>query len=281
MSIRELYQRYTNQLSTIYSSHEAGELSLWLMEHFLGIRRIDLLQNKKIGEIPLGMKQALEALMRQEPIQYILGKAPFYGREFRVSPAVLIPRNETEELVHLIIKENTIPNPSILDIGTGSGCIPISLALEIPEARVAALDISEEALEVAKENAKDLRANIDFYQTDILKDAIPVDNLDIIVSNPPYVKYSEKELMQPNVLEHEPHLALFVYDEDPLIFYREIAIKAKISLKTGGKLYLEINEGLGKETANLLATIGYQQVQIHQDLNGKDRMISATSNRNE
>lgn len=280
MSIRALYQQYTNQLSTIYSTQEAGELSLWLMEHFLGLKRSELLQDKAVLEIPQAMGLALEALMRQEPIQYILGKAPFYGREFRVSNAVLIPRNETEELVHLIIKENKIPNPSILDIGTGSGCIPISLALEIPGSKVAALDISVEALAVAKENARKLQASVDFYQVDIIKDSIPVDNLDIIVSNPPYVKYSEKELMHPNVLDHEPHVALFVFDEDPLIFYREIAIKAKHSLKPEGKLYFEINEGLGKQTAELIIDQGYQQVRIHQDLNGKERMVSALFNEN-
>ncbi|MGY6521853.1 MAG: peptide chain release factor N(5)-glutamine methyltransferase [Mongoliitalea sp.] len=275
MSIRSLYQQYTNQLSTIYSEQEAGELTIWLFEHFLGFKRIDVLQNSLLEEIPQAMEKALEELMQQKPIQYILGKAPFYGREFQVSPAVLIPRNETEELVHLISKENTIPNPSILDIGTGSGCIPISLALEIQGANVHALDISEEALAVAKNNAKHLNASVAFYRIDILNEAIPVDNLGIIVSNPPYVKHSEKELMQPNVLAHEPHLALFVYDEDPLLFYRVIAQKAKNSLKSGGKLYFEINEALGKETAELLSKEGYQQIQIHQDLNGKERMISA------
>lgn len=275
MSIRALYQQYTNQLSTIYSTQEAGELSLWLMEHFLGLKRSELLQDKAVLEIPQAMGLALEALMRQEPIQYILGKAPFYGREFRVSNAVLIPRNETEELVHLIIKENKIPNPSILDIGTGSGCIPISLALEIPGSKVAALDISVEALAVAKENARKLQASVDFYQVDIIKDSIPVDNLDIIVSNPPYVKYSEKELMHPNVLDHEPHVALFVFDEDPLIFYREIAIKAKHSLKPEGKLYFEINEALGTMAKELIHEIGYSDIRILKDLNNKDRILTA------
>lgn len=275
MNTRALYQQYTNQLSTIYSKLEAGELTSWLFEHFLGLKRMDVLKNSLIDEVPQAMQKAMEELMQQKPIQYILGEAPFYGRTFQVNPTVLIPRNETEELVHMIIKENKFATPSILDIGTGSGCIPISLALEIPGSHVSALDISEEALAVAQSNAAKLLATVDFYRVDILNEAIPVDNLDIIVSNPPYVKHSEKALMHPNVLEHEPHLALFVYDEDPLLFYRVIAEKAKNALKSGGKLYFEINEALGQETANLLQTQGYQQVQIHQDLNGKNRMVSA------
>lgn len=275
MTIRDLYKSYKIQLSSIYSIEESGELGYWLLEHYLNIGRGDLLEHKEIAQVPLALEQALHELLKQKPIQYILGKAPFYGREFKVNPAVLIPRNETEELVHLIIKENTIPNPAILDIGTGSGCIPITLDLEIPGARVAALDISIEALEIAKANATLLASTVEFYKIDILTQPIPVDNLDIIVSNPPYVKHSEKNLMHSNVLDHEPHLALFVFDDDPLLFYREIAIKAKKSLKCGGKLYFEINEALGEETKNLLLAQGYQQLRIHQDLNGKDRMVSA------
>jgi len=272
-SLRELFKSYTHQLQEIYPDQEAKSIAFWLLEFYLEASRKDILADKEINLPPdHRIKSALEKVLEGVPIQHVIGFAPFYGREFIVNAHVLIPRNETEELVHLIINENRLDNPSILDIGTGSGCIPITLALEIPGAKVSAIDISPEAIAVARENATLLKAMVDFQQVDILNQSIPYQDLDIIVSNPPYVRESEKEAMHINVLDHEPHLALFVQDNDPLIFYREIAQKAKISLKIGGKLYFEINEAFAVEMEDLLINLGYLEVRSLQDLNGKKRI---------
>ena len=272
MTLKKLFTEYSEALHKLYSKNEAETLTTWLFEEILGKKRTDILKDEPIGQLPEALEIAMEQLLSGTPIQYILGFAPFYGREFFVSPAVLIPRNETEELVHLIIKENSGKGLRILDIGTGSGCIPISLALEMEGPEVFAVDISEEALKVAEQNAKSLGASLEFLKLDILTEKIPVGNLDIVVSNPPYVRYSEKEQMHRNVLDHEPHLALFVFDEDPLLFYRVIAKKAKMVLKPGGKLYLEINEALGRDVEKLMESSGYSQVRVLKDLNDKERI---------
>ncbi|WP_215225341.1 peptide chain release factor N(5)-glutamine methyltransferase [Echinicola shivajiensis] len=273
---RQLYNSFHSKILSIYPDPEAQQLVFWLFEHFLRISRADIIRNIEISEVPESLNLALKELESGKPIQYILGHAPFYGRDFKVSPAVLIPRNETEELVHLIIQENQQPNLRILDIGTGSGCIPISLFLEMQQPETHALDISNEALEIAKANATQLHAKINFHKTDILKEEIPLEELDILVSNPPYVRMLEKTWMRSNVLDHEPDLALFVTDDDPLVFYRTIAQKGLNALKPEGKLYFEINEALGKEMIKLIKTMGYLDVTIHKDLQGKDRMLSAT-----
>lgn len=272
-TLQGLFQDYSLRLQELYSKQEAESLVLWLFEAYLGKKRMDILKNENLESLPSGLTVAMENLMVGMPIQYILGKAPFYGREFEVSPAVLIPRNETEELVHLILKENPKPGLRIIDIGTGSGCIPITLDLELNNPAVFGLDISEEALKIASRNAFLLHSKAKFSRLDILKEELPFEDLDIIVSNPPYVRYSEKELMHTNVLAHEPHLALFVYDADPLLFYRVISQKAKKALKQGGILYFEINEVFGKETKHLMENLGFEQVRIFEDLNGKERMI--------
>jgi release factor glutamine methyltransferase len=275
MNVRMIFEDYHQQLQQLYPKNEAMSLTLWLLEEFLGIKKINILQEKILPEIPESLSNAFQELLTGKPIQYITSKAPFYGREFKVSPAVLIPRNETEELVHLIIKENKQPQPKILDIGTGSGCIPITLFLEIPNAEIDAIDISEEALEIAKSNAKILNSKVHFHKIDILNDTLPNQKWDIIVSNPPYVKASEKALMHKNVLDFEPHLALFVEDEDPLLFYKKITALATQHLSKKGKIYFEINEALGNSTCELLISNGFDQVQLLQDLNGKDRMVTA------
>lgn len=274
-SARQLYQSYHSELLSLYPEPEAQQLVFWLLEHFLKCNRGDIVRDKELTEIPRTLSLALDELKQGKPIQYIIGTAPFYGREFKVTPQVLIPRNETEELVHLIIKENPEPNLHILDIGTGSGCIPITLSLEMKTAKVCAIDISEAALKIAKENALNLVAKVNFKKIDALGEDIPVKNLDILISNPPYVREMEKAQMHKNVLDYEPEIALFVSDDDPLIFYRTIAQKGLIALKPGGKLYFEINEALGKEMMELVKGLGYQEVRIHQDLQGKDRMLSA------
>jgi release factor glutamine methyltransferase len=274
MTLKKLFTEYNKALLGLYSKNEAESLTIWLFEVILGKKRMDIIKDEPIDLLPEALETAMEQLLSGTPIQYVLGFAPFYGREFLVSPAVLIPRNETEELVHLIIKENQQKGVRILDIGTGSGCIPITLALEMNEAILYAVDISEKALETAIKNASNLNAKVTFQKLDILKEEIPFHDLDIVVSNPPYVRYSEKEKMHKNVLEHEPHVALFVFDEDPLLFYREIALKAKRVLKSGGKLYFEINEALGPDIQKLLESQDYSQIRIVKDLNGKDRIAA-------
>ncbi len=259
---------------TIYSQEEAENLVFWLFEHHLGLRRSELTLTipSETNRVPL--LADFERLLTGEPIQYILGEAPFYGRNFSVSRDTLIPRNETEELVHRILKENPKSGLRVLDLGTGTGCIPITLALELKDPEVYALDVSVEALDVARKNAAQLGANVGFLEGDLLG-AIPnLPLFDVLVSNPPYVPLRDKEEMHANVLNFEPHLALFVPDEDPLLFYRAIGSWGQQLLKTGGKLYLEIYENLANELVQLLLSQGYSQVQVHPDLNGKNRMIT-------
>lgn len=274
VSIRRFFRDHVQKLGPLYATYEAENLVLWLLDHFMQIKRKDIISDAAIEEEVPEFKVAFEKLKEGMPVQYIIGQAPFYGRTFNVTPSVLIPRNETEELVHLILSSHT-GKCKILDIGTGSGCIPITLALEMPEAEVYALDVSSSALAIARENAADLKVRVKFFQINILEESLPVKGLDIIVSNPPYVRASEKKAMHPNVLQHEPRLALFVPDEDPLLFYKRISKIAPLSLKPGGYLYFEINEALGKETGEELENLGYLDVRIHKDLNGKDRFVSA------
>lgn len=275
LTYQEFSQNLSSELRPLYSPEESQALIEWLMEHHLGLRRVDVFHFMEEKDIPDSLWKDFQKLKAGEPIQYILGHGPFYGREFLVNPHTLIPRNETEELVHLILKENPQPGLRILDIGTGTGCIPITLKLELKSPEVFALDVSEEAIEVAKQNAQKLQADVDFILLNILTDTPNLCELDILVSNPPYVPEQEKESMHRNVLDHEPHLALFVPNQDPLIFYRTIAQKGKKLLKTSGKIYFEIFEHKGSEVCELLQTMGYGQIKLHQDLNGKNRMVSA------
>jgi release factor glutamine methyltransferase len=223
---------------------------------------------------PARLLEDFQRLLTGEPIQYILGEAPFYGRNYLVTRDTLIPRNETEELVHLILKENRRSGLRILDLGTGTGCIPISLALELSSSEVYAVDVSAAALEVARQNAATLGAKVEFLEGDLLGKIPVFDPLDLIVSNPPYVPLRDQAEMHANVLNFEPHLALFVPDEDPIVFYRAIGKWGQQLLKPGGKLYLEIYENLAEELVQLLLSQGYEHLQVHQDLNGKNRMIS-------
>ncbi len=275
MLIRQLFREYSLRLQTLYSQQEAESLTFWLLEHFLGMRRMDILQDKQVAPNP-ALAEAVIQLEKGHPIQYITGHAPFYGRDFHVNPSVLIPRHETEELVHLIASENQHKGLHVLDLGTGSGCIPVTLALEMDRPVITAVDVSDAALEVAKRNAeKHAKEPVNFVRCNVLQEELPVIGLDIIVSNPPYVRESEKAHMHVNVLDHEPHLALFVPEDDPLVFYRVIASKGKRALKPGGKLYFEINEALGAEVVALLTRLGYQDIILRQDLNGRDRMVRA------
>ncbi len=221
------------------------------------------------------IKKKVSLLMNFHPIQYVLGKAHFFSREFIVNPSVLIPRQETEELVGEVLIDNKKPGLKILDIGSGSGCIGITLALELQDAHVSVLDVDGVALDVARQNAVKHNAALDYIKEDILSVESLPENYDIIVSNPPYVREKEKDLMQNNVLDHEPQLALFVSDDDPLKFYRRIVSLAKKHLTANGKLYFEINESYGPDLLKLCEDEKCSYIKLVQDINGKDRMIKA------
>jgi len=254
---------------TAYSQAEAENLVFWLFEEHLGLRRAELNLAIPSATNTESILADFQRLLTGEPIQYILGEAPFYGRSFRVTRDTLIPRNETEELVHKIIKENPKAGLRVLDLGTGTGCIPITLALELNNPEVYGLDVSLQALEVARQNALHLGAQVQFLEGDLLGDIPKLALFDVLVSNPPYVPMRDQEAMHANVLDFEPHLALFVPDEDPLIFYRAIGTWGQQLLKSKGKLYLEIYENLAQGVVALLQSLGYSQVEVHQDLNGK------------
>jgi len=279
----DIYKYYRDLLTDLYGPEEASSLMAILFEHYLAMKRHEILSGsaRRLSESELlKIHFAVKDLLKQRPVQYITGTTWFYDNQFKVTPDVLIPRPETEELCDWIIKDAKIPtttttHPQILDIGTGSGCIAITLKLNIEKAQVTALDLSEAALQIAKSNATTNKADIDFMQVDILNPTEwPEKTFDIIVSNPPYVCESEKELMKPNVLEHEPHLALFVSNENPLVFYDAIARFAHQRLSDYGRLYFEINENLSSELEELLQNIGFKQIEFRKDLNNKIRMVS-------
>jgi release factor glutamine methyltransferase len=273
---------FTQALSEIYPKTEIDSFFFILMEEKLKLQRIDtvLKPNFSIPERTLtDLKNILVKLQKEEPIQYILGNTEFYGLPFFVDNNTLIPRSETEELVAWILEEaasfqsNKQIRLSILDIGTGTGCIPISIAKNLPKAKISAIDISSEALIVAKQNAHLNKVEVDFIELDILKTKKISQKFDIIVSNPPYVRELEKAEIKNNVLKNEPHLALFVTNENPLIFYEKIADFAKHQLSKDGLLFFEINQYLGKETAVLLHKKGFKNIELRKDLFGNDRMI--------
>jgi release factor glutamine methyltransferase len=247
-----------------------------VLEHVLGLSHSQLLATPN-PLLSSAQKQKLtditERLLRHEPIQYVLGEAYFYGYRFRVNSSTLIPRPETEELVNRIVSRHRYwPSLSIADICTGSGCIGLSLAKELPQSRVTLTDISQEALEVARVNAVELAVNTDLRRHDVLKEPLE-GKFEVVVSNPPYVRPSEKALMQANVLDWEPHLALFIPEENPLLFYRSIGEKARIALNPNGWLYFEINEAYGSEVANLMKELGFVHIQVLKDMQGRDRMV--------
>lgn len=267
-----------SRLQPYYTAEEVSALSRIVCCDLLGQAPNDyylgkdiVLSSKKEQEL----EDILQRLSRFEPLQYIEGRTLFLGREFLVAPGVLIPRPETEELVELMLKE--IPaDARILDVGTGSGCIAISLAKELPDALVTAWDVSPEALSVARANARKLQADVRFVECDVL--ACQVDEVglyDVIVSNPPYVTEAEKADMEPNVLQWEPSLALFVPDDDPLRFYRRIAVLGRDMLADGGRLYFEINRAYGREMVEMLRTMGYVGVRVEKDLSQNDRFVIA------
>ncbi|MFY0608205.1 MAG: peptide chain release factor N(5)-glutamine methyltransferase [Cyclobacteriaceae bacterium] len=274
-----IYKETVALLATIYELREAEAIANRLFEDHLGIHKITRLTTPEAFFSPsqdARYKKAIPRLLTGEPLQYIIGAADFYGRRFGVNNQTLIPRNETEELVDWIIKTHKHQsNLRVLDIGTGSGCIAICLELELKHADTSAYDFSLEAITQAQKNAVSLGSNVHFEQIDILSaDSIP--SFDIIVSNPPYIPMRDQSEMHTNVLSHEPHSALFVPDDNPLMFYDKITSLASKALNRDGKLYFEIHENFGNVTKLMIEKYGFNDVVIRQDLNGKDRMICAT-----
>lgn len=279
MNFKIASKYFNEQLSTIYSLREAQQITNLVLEEITQLNQTQRLIANKSELTPHQihlLENYLHQLKQHKPIQQVLGYAWFCGNKFLVNEQVLIPRPETEELVELIAKENNNKVVEILDIGTGSGCIAISLKNKLPFANVTAIDISSYALQVAHQNAENLQQTIELKQVDFLNEDtwIELENYDIIVSNPPYIKDLEQSTMQQNVLAYEPHLALFVPDNNALIFYERIAKFAKHHLTKNGKIYVEINETHGKETAEVFTNKGYQTTIIN-DMQGKNRIIKA------
>ena len=277
-------QELWRPLTAVYDEREAQAVARMVLEVHFGLTMAEVLCGQMPDECEL--RQIQQRLLAGEPVQYVIGEAEFGGRRFRVAPGVLIPRPETYELCQWVIEERgdieirgaryevremSPRGERILDIGTGSGCIACTLAAELPEAEVTAWDISEDALAIARENAKRTHVHVSFEQVDVLHSP-PISRYDLIVSNPPYICQQEAEAMERHVLDHEPHQALFVPDDDPLLFYRAIARYAERHLAADGVVMMEINEKLGRETMSVFAHGGYR-CELLQDINGKDRIL--------
>lgn len=273
---KELLNDLISRVTLNEEKAEIQSIIYLLLENKFGLTKTDVLSGKLIHTVNQPeLNLCIERINNQEPIQYILKEAFFFGRSFKVNPAVLIPRPETELLIHEIIQSrigNTNPI-RILDIGTGSGCIAISLALEIKNATVIASDISPTALDCAKENAMLHKASVHFIEHDILNAEL-TEAFNLIISNPPYIAIEEKSTMKPNVLEFEPHLALFAPKNDPLAFYKSIIQKSKNALSTNGSLWFEINEHFGKEVMGLMKASNFADVKIIKDIDGKERIVN-------
>ncbi|MCK9452187.1 MAG: peptide chain release factor N(5)-glutamine methyltransferase [Bacteroidales bacterium] len=272
---------YAGLLVPLYKASEAAQLVQQLIKHFFGFDKINMALQPELrlneSEL-LQLHFAVKELLSSRPLQYVLGETAFYGRRFITKAGALIPRPETEQLLDLIIDKEKSRNPlTILDIGTGSGCLAVSLALEFPEAKVTAFDVSADALEVACENAKLHEVAVDFIKADLLTEKQLYLGLqaDLIVSNPPYVRLSEKALMHKNVTEWEPSLALFVPDEDPLLFYRALAQLAAEMLNVGGSIWVEINEAFAEEVMAVFVEYGLSNAQCFQDFHDKNRFVRA------
>lgn len=273
VNVRKIWEETAKRLEKVYESREARQVAYLLMEDLFDLKRADILTQSECTVDMELINSSLERLLLHEPIQYVTGIADFYGRKFKIKPGALIPRPETEELVDLIVKGNSLECPKILEIGVGSGCMAVSLALELKGA-VYGTDVSVEALSIAEENSEIHEASITLLSHDVLMEEIPLKGLDILVSNPPYIPDKDKASMQQNVLDYEPELALFVPNEYPLMFYDRIASQGLSVLNEGGKLYFEIHESHGEEVKFLLEGLGYHSVHVHRDMQGKNRMVS-------
>ncbi|GAA4408595.1 peptide chain release factor N(5)-glutamine methyltransferase [Nibrella viscosa] len=277
---RPIYQQLSKNI-TAYPPEEAREMAFMLLEHYFGLRKADVLADKTLppNRTEPDWFRIIERLNRQEPIQHVIGTTIFCGLEFEVSPDVLIPRPETEDLVRLIMhdfadREEVV---RVLDIGTGSGCLAVTLARFLPQSDVTGWDVSEEALAMAQRNADNLKADVTFERQDILNvPASETRRFDCVVSNPPYVTRSEAADMDRNVLDYEPEVALFVDDNDPLIFYKAVANFCTQHLTKDGACYVEINERFGEATRQVFEERGFRHIQVYKDIHGKDRSIRAT-----
>ena len=273
-----IYTYIRQELSGFYPDAEATAMAKYILTEKYQLSALDLYAGKDMNFSSEKLSEVNDILARlksYEPLQYIISETCFCGYRFKVTPAVLIPRPETAELIDWIVTDNKREGAHVLDIGTGSGCIPVSLALMMDSPVVSAWDISEEALSVASENARINNADVAFSRVDVLGTDIPDIKVDVLVSNPPYITESEKKDMEKNVLEWEPDLALFVPDDDPLRFYKRIAELGLDILNDGGLIYFEINRAYGSETVDMLASMGYKDIELRKDLSGNDRMIKA------
>lgn len=274
-----VYLYIRNELSGYYPDSEVSAIAKSLLTDVFHLSALDLYAGKDNDFSSENLNRLNDIVMRlksYEPLQYILGETYFCGLKFEVSPSVLIPRPETAELIDWVLSDyNGAAGMKVLDIGTGSGCIPISLASLMDRPKVFAWDISEDALKVARRNSIKNNVEVDFRNVDVLGEEIPAIEVDIIVSNPPYIGESEKNVMDKNVLDWEPELALFVPDNDPLVFYRRIALLGMDILKEKGVLYFEINQLYGPDTVDMLIDIGYKDIELRKDMSGNDRMIKA------
>lgn len=278
MKLKDIQNTFHQELGAIYASEEVDSFFYMLIESYYKVTRLQLAMDSEFAiENKKDILNALDLLKNQKPIQYILGETEFYGLPFKVNEQTLIPRPETEELVEWVLKYSAkIKQISILDIGTGSGCIAVSLAKYLPNSKVYALDVSNEALNMAKQNAELNNVNVQFVNADILNsETWDFEDLkfDVIVSNPPYIREQEKKFMKPNVLDYEPHLALFVKDKNPLRFYEAITRFAVDNLEENGMLFFEINEYLGNQMIQLLNDNNFNNIRLKQDMFKKDRMI--------
>lgn len=276
---KDVFKWVVNQIKLDESVDEINSIAYLLLEKKCALTRSQILASAVVNNFDQrSLLPYIERINQSEPIQYIVGTQDFFGRPFIVTPSVLIPRPESEQLVSTVIdfvKSSRPKSFSILDIGTGSGCIPITLALELANVKGIGIDISESALECAERNNKLRGTSIQFLLSDILNDPLPDGSFDIIVSNPPYVTEKEKSEMKANVLLHEPASALFVPDDDPLKFYKAITKKSKLSLNNGGLLAMEINEMFGQGVINLLTDLDYKSIEVIKDISGKDRIVKA------
>jgi len=277
-SSKKLLNYIREQITIEESEEEISSLAYMIIEHLFELDKNDIILDRSINlssSEEKALTKFLDRINNHEPIQYIIGQTEFYGRSYNVNPSVLIPRPETEELVQLIISENKGKKVKFADIGTGTGCIPITLMKELQGAKGYAIDFDPRVIRTAKQNAQQNHAELDFMLLDILRESMPLQSLDFVVSNPPYVTFADKNLMKSNVVKYEPATALYVKDEDPLLFYRRIAEQAGKSLKPGGKLYFEVNEKFAEDVKSLLEVMDYVEGVVMKDLNGKDRIVHA------
>jgi release factor glutamine methyltransferase len=280
-TIKEVFTIFKQNLAAIYDAQETEAITLMVLTEILNSSKSTIKAFPE-NELTLTQQEEVNNMLTQlktgKPLQYALGYAEFYSLKFIVNPSVLIPRPETEELVQWAIESvgsERLAVGSVLDIGTGSGCIAISLKKNLPNVAVSAIDISVDALQIAKENAKLNEVEVDFIQDDILNSKLKTQNLQLIINNPPYVTLEDKTRMHTNVTDFEPHTALFVPENDPLLFYKAIADFAVDNLAANGLLFFEINESLGKETVALLESKGFREIELRQDMSGRDRMVKA------